>query len=556
MSRKSMWTNRNVRPTWWGRIFLSGARRMALQVLPLLCMAGGVSGAAELRGRVLDALDGRPLPSVHIQLRAAESTGQGSEARSGADGTYRMVDIEPGEYSVTFSKPGYEARGRRTESVSIAAENERVSRQLRLRPSAAVAGRVVDPWGDPAPGVAIQLRQWRSSGGIRQMQPLHAARTDDLGQFRLYDLPPGRYFLMAIPPPATAGASDAYYEMTPQYFPGVESAAAAGAITLDWGTVFEQAEIELEAAPDTVLVGSAALPEGGPCRDCQVMLEAGDSGFQTGVRPNEAGEFRIFGLPPGEYRALVRRRGNGVAFDQVTQLRDRPAQLALQLSHGATIHGTLLLEDPPEEDPEEESGGLPGRLGRGRYRGRGVQLTRIPPLSGERYDSQGEAENEFTVVGVPVGEYLVAPFEMPRGGYAAEALADGAPLPDWRLRVDPGRTDIELIVRVAFDGGRVAGKVGGDAVGPLDGLTVVLLPADYGGAQGYERYAQVNRQDGTFEFEGAPPGEYALGAVRREMRADWASVDQRAQFYDRGRAVRIAPRSSRQVDAPFLDGFR
>lgn len=532
------------------------ADRAALRFLVFFCTALGSADAAELRGRVLDALDGRPLPSVSIQVRAGQGGGQNRVERSGADGTYRIVDIEPGEYNVTFAKAGYEARGRQTEKVSITAENERVTHDLRLRPSAAIAGRVLDPWGDPAAGVSIQLRQWRSAGGVRQLQPLHAARTDDLGEFRIYDLRPGRYFLLAIPAPAAAGSSDAFYEMAPQYFPGVESAAAAGAITLDWGTVFEQAEIELEAAPDTVLVGSAALPEGGPCQNCQVMLEATSSGFQAGVRPNEAGEFRIFGLLPGDYRALIRRRGRGVGYAEVVQPRNRPAQFALQLSGGATVHGSLVLENPPEDSLEPEEDDLPSRLGRGRYRGRGVQITRIPPLSGERYDSQSDGENEFTLMGVPPGEYLVAPFEMPQGGYAAEVLADGSSLPDWRLRVDPGRTDIELTVRVAFDGGRIAGTVENDGDAPVEDQTVVLLPADYGGPQGFERYARLNSEDGSFEFDGVPPGEYALGAVRREMRLDWASVDQRAQFYNRGRAVRVAPRSSRQADAPLLDDFR
>ncbi len=529
---------------------------MIVRFLSLLCAVTAAAGAAELRGRALDAVDGRPLPSVSIQLRAGEGGRQGREARSGADGTYRIVDIEPGEYNLTFAKAAYEARGRRSEKISISAADVRVTRDLRLRPSAVIAGRALDPWGDPAAGVSIQLRQWRSSGGSRQLQPLHAARTDDLGQFRLFDLPPGRYFLFAIPPPAAAGASDAFYEMTPQYFPGVDSASAAGAITLDWGTVFEQVEVEFEAAPDTVLVGSAALPEGGPCQNCQVMLEASDSGFQAGVRPNKAGEYRVFGLLPGEYRALVRRRGSGVAYAQVVQPRDRPAQLTLQLTEGAAIHGVLALENAQETPLAAESDDPPTRWGRGRFRSRGVQLTRIPPLSGERYDSQNDGEYEFTISGVPSGDYLVSPFEMPPGGYAAEVLADGAPLPDWRLRVDPGRTGIELTIRVAFDGGQVSGKIEGEYDGPHEDLTVVLLPVDYGGAQGFERYARVDREGGTFEFDGAPPGQYVLGAVRREMRIDWAGVDQRAQFYGQGQSIRVDPRSSRQADAPFLDDFR
>lgn len=527
---------------------------MTARLLCLLALTAAAVSASQLRGRVLDAADGRPLPSADVELAPVESGGSPQAARTGADGSFAIHELAPGEYRATFHKAGYEGRSRHTEPVRIAAENERISLTVKLWPSPVIAGQVTDADGEPVPKVAIQLMQWRSIGGVRTLQPADSARTDDVGRFRLFDLRPGRYFLLASPPPAAATPGDALYDLSAQYYPGVDSATSAAPLLLDWGTAFEQADIELSPAPDTSLIGSAWIAGAGPCAKCQVMLEALDSGFQVGLQPNEGGSFRVFGLQPGRYRALARNRGPGIAFAQVEQTRGRPAELLLELSEGATISGRFELEHAPEQSTVDAE---PGLTEPGRNRRRGVRLTRLPSLSGERYESQIDGANLFVVNGVPAGEYLVTPFEAPDGGYVASISANGAPLPDWRLRVGPGATSTELALRVAFDGGRISGAVAGHRDAAAADRTVVLLPFQYGGGRGgFEHYAGLAGPDGAFEFAGVPPGTYGLAAVRRNIGFDWADPEQRARFHDGAKTIRVGPRSSQQAEAPLLEDFR
>lgn len=529
---------------------------IAFQLACLLLLSATAASmtvsAAELRGRVLDALDGRPLPAAEVQVAGAEMSSP-KAVRTGADGTFALSGLAPGEYRANVSKSSYEARRQRTESFRIAAENERVSITVRLRPSPVIAGRVLDSRGEPASGAAVELRQWRSSGGVRVLHPVEADRADDLGAFRLFDLRPGAYFLLAKPPPAASGSGGVLYDLTARYYPGVAAAASAGPIELDWGRVFEQADVELEAAPQTVLTGSA-LAAGAPCDKCRVMLEADESGFQVGLQPDEDGGFRVFGLPQGSYRALARNRGVGVAFGRFQQSRTRPAELLLDLSKGVTIHGSLELENPPEQSSaaaEDEA-----RPNRRRNRRQGLRLTRIPPLYGERYESQADDEDGFVLEGVPAGDYLATPSGMPPGGYAAEVLAGGAPLQDWRLRVPPGAAEIEAVIRVAFDGGAISGGLrAGSEVG-YEEVVVVLLPVDYGGGQGFELYSGLSGEAGAFAFDGVPPGAYELGAVRRRVRFDWADPAWRTRFASQAARIRVGPRSSQRIEAPLVESLR
>lgn len=58
-------------------------------------------GLANLYGKVTDALTGEAIPGVLVSLN-------GLEVYTDAAGNYIFEDLEPGEYTLQFSKEGYE----------------------------------------------------------------------------------------------------------------------------------------------------------------------------------------------------------------------------------------------------------------------------------------------------------------------------------------------------------------------------------------------------------------------------------------------------------------
>ena len=58
-------------------------------------------GYANLYGRVIDAITGNPIPDVLVTL-------DGMQVYTDAKGDYAFTDLEPGAYTITFEKEGYE----------------------------------------------------------------------------------------------------------------------------------------------------------------------------------------------------------------------------------------------------------------------------------------------------------------------------------------------------------------------------------------------------------------------------------------------------------------
>ena len=68
---------------------------------------------------------------------------------------------------------------------------------VKLMPAGIITGRVLDEEGDPVEAVSIQLLRPQYMNGKRQMTPQRGGVTNDLGEYRLSGIDPGRYLLSA-----------------------------------------------------------------------------------------------------------------------------------------------------------------------------------------------------------------------------------------------------------------------------------------------------------------------------------------------------------------------
>src|SRR6188768_3325414 len=114
-----------------------------------------------------------------------------------------------------------------------------------------ISGRIVDEYGEPVADALVSSMRQTWSNGRRRMTPTgRTGQTNDLGQFRMYGLPPGEYYVsatlrntdivmdpMTILGGPTSGASgstpSAGYAAT--YYPGTTVAGNAQRITVAIG---------------------------------------------------------------------------------------------------------------------------------------------------------------------------------------------------------------------------------------------------------------------------------------------------------------------------------
>jgi len=71
-------------------------------------------------------------------------------------------------------------------------------RIFRLIPSAVIAGKIMDEDGQPLSGTMVSAMREVYTEGKRKLQSQSMTGTDDLGEFRLFGLSPGRYILSAL----------------------------------------------------------------------------------------------------------------------------------------------------------------------------------------------------------------------------------------------------------------------------------------------------------------------------------------------------------------------
>ena len=109
---------------------------------------------------------------------------------------------------------------------------------IALPRGSVLGGRITDEFGEPVANASVTAWRYGYAGGARRMMPAgQNARdtTDDQGQFRLFGLPPGDYYVSATLRGGGPEVTDPMGELSgyaATYYPGTTNVAEAARITL------------------------------------------------------------------------------------------------------------------------------------------------------------------------------------------------------------------------------------------------------------------------------------------------------------------------------------
>ena len=178
----------------------------------------------------------------------------------------------------------------------------------------AIAGRIVDAHGDPVENAQVRAARVVRSG---RPQTMGQVQSNDLGEYRLPRLQPGRYIVQVRPQPSQ-GFQGAFMEggpadvplpqPIPTYYPGALAISQAQPLTVARGETLSGVDIMLVEGTPSLVTGTVVRADGGPVAGGSVtsrvvgseMSGGFDFGGGTGIR--QGGVFQIT-LPPGEVRA-------------------------------------------------------------------------------------------------------------------------------------------------------------------------------------------------------------------------------------------------------------
>src|ERR1700742_2343710 len=158
-----------------------------------------------ISGRVMARATGEPLKSARVILREYETpNGHSYTQFTDAGGQFVFKNVAPGRYDFEAHHNGFVEEDYRPEGASAVAILDLTAGQklekvlFRLTTAAAVTGRIVDEDGEPVPAVQVQILKDDSSGTQKALDDIAPGFTDDLGQFRLFGIPPDEYYFTAI----------------------------------------------------------------------------------------------------------------------------------------------------------------------------------------------------------------------------------------------------------------------------------------------------------------------------------------------------------------------
>jgi len=245
------------------------------------------------------------------------------QAVTDQDGRYVFERLRPGAYTVAVEKTGYAVpigplNARRVE---VAAGQSIDGVDLHLEKGAVIAGRVLDPAGEPLADARVTaMRRVPSPGGSPRLMPApgQAQQTNDLGEFRIASLPPGEYYVAATPrrasmlgaAAATGPARDAGSARTTiatTFYPGTPDQATAQPVAVAAGAEVGNIVFTMQSVPSFRVSGIVIDEQGAPVADAMVTL-MGDPRSGTfmgpvgGTRTQANGRFDIDEVPAGSYR--------------------------------------------------------------------------------------------------------------------------------------------------------------------------------------------------------------------------------------------------------------
>ena len=502
-----------------------------------------------------------------------------------ASGKFAIKDLEPGTYRLSASKNGFvrfEYGARTTGStgapVTLTAGQSMKDISFRLVATAAVSGRVRTASGEPGMALTVQLlRTAYNVQGQRTFQAVSSGRTDDRGEYRLFWVTPGRYYL-SVGGTGSSIISDAGGILYLTSLTGIDGSSTNAAAVYYPGSTDPLRAVAIEVGPGGDVPGiDITLPEqevfrvrgrivdssnGQPPRSASITLtprETSLSGLSNNIPPNynaATGTFDLRNVPPGAYwlraqaidstaNALITPSAVGRTVSEALSMVTSPRTAALrsldvtadmenivlELGPGFTINGSVRVEGTPIPS-------TPGpRVTLRPTNPNGIGSSLLPL----------NADGTFTLTNIMPGEYRVTILGMPVDYYLKEARLEQTDVLNnvWTIS-EPVRGNLNIVVSSA--GGQVDGTITDNLSQPVSALQTVLIPDEHRDRSELFKYSVTDRS-GKFSLRGVTPGNYKIFA--------WESLESNAyfdpqvlrQYEDQGKPVRVTEGGKVSVEA-------
>lgn len=516
-----------------------------------------------VEGRVLNGKTGGPLNKAQVVLY-----GQGPEAApagaiTDASGRFVVQNVDPGTYRISVSRNGFARTepnrslpGQPSSVITLSPGQKLKDLTFRLQPAAVISGRVLDEDGEPLANAQVQALRYRYMRGKRQLAPAGNASTDDLGNYRLFGLVPGKYFVKAaywdrgpammmsngpMLPNTSQGSPMEVH--APIFYPGVIDPAQAEAVAVSDGEERRAVDFRMTRTRAVQVRGRVTGPVSLSAQRVPVvmMLPRGsrfvtDRPAYSRVHPN--GTFELRGVVPGQYSLTVMLEQDGT---RLTARRDVDVAdanidgLELALSAGAELAGSVRVENGADTNPKLDS-------------------IRVLLQAGDDFMPYGfgnapvSADGTFVAKDLSDGTYRVRLFGLPERHYVRSVRAGDAEVSETGIHVAQGSAPGPLVITLSGDAGSVDGRVVDSDKKARSGIRVVLV----GKMLQDGSTATSTDQNGSFRIPTVPPGDYSLYAFEEAEPGAWEDPEFLEPYQSKATKVSVQPNGKQTAEVEMI----
>ncbi len=518
-----------------------------------------------IEGAVVRAGTNEPLSKARIVLRPENgSPGHSQAAVTGIDGRFSIDGITAGRYDIYVERAGYLSKsfgeddtGQQSAILAIAAGQRITDMVFRLARCAAISGRVLDDDGEPAQGISVEVLERGRYRGKVSVRSAGRADTNDRGDYRVFDLYPGRYYVRVSP---SSGGTTSWPDgftldssilkslggYVPTFYGGSLEVSRATAIDLKAGDDIDGVDVSMirnrsYTVRGAVLNGVTA----GPALGAEVVAVRRDDSEsseerQSGTADRKEGLFELKGLVPGSYSIFAQdsqAEDRLAGIEEIEVVNADVNSVRIVINRGVDILGRL---------------SLTGKTTPSKPLTVFLQSMGSEPLVSTGGQAVVKPNGTFVVQDVFDGSYEVGVFSDCNVCYLKSATFNGVDVLDTGFKVASSPGVLEL--QYSSNSGTVDGVVARDDGLPAVGANVVLVP-DAPRRDRTSLYASgTTDQYGRFSMPGVAPGKYKAFAWKKLADSDPEDPEFLRPFEAKGESVSIAENGKQTIQLKLLAG--
>jgi carboxypeptidase family protein len=487
------------------------------------------TGTATLRGRVIGGESGGPLRRAVVQLQGQEMR-EGKMTTTDEQGRWELTDLPAGRFTLTASKAGYVTlnygqrrpfeQGRPLEIL----DNQTLNNvNFNLPRGSVIAGRINDEFGEPVADASVMAMRYRYFNGQRRLVPVGRwSQSDDGGNFRIYGLAPGDYYLSATLRTGMffGGESTSHSGYAATYFPGTPSEQQAEKVTVTLGSEITGISFALLPVRTAKITGTAVDSEGRPMTGAFVSIieTSGDGNFMMsfggGNRVTESGHFTLTNVSPGEYTISAREMGPGRRDGEDSETAETKLIVSGEDISGVSLIGTKggSIKGMVSFDTQQPGNIKPASVGM-------YVMPKDPTGSPGFFMGAGNRDtlnDDWTFeMRAMKGPVLLRTGRTPPGYTMKAVYYNNQDVTDSGINFKPGESVSGVQVVLTTKSSVVSGSVTDAQSKAVTDYAAIIFAEDSAKWGFMSRFVRMARPDqqGAFQIKDLPPGKYLAAAV-------------------------------------------